>query len=120
MRIAAVRVFVSDVARAAAWYGQVLGTAPTAGGPDAGYVVFDAGCHLVVESVGEDSEIPAERLVGRFTGISLAVDDVDAVCRSLREAGVDVAGEPEVQGWGGVLATLADPDGNAVQLVQYP
>lgn len=120
MQVAAVRVFVGDVARSAAWYARVLGAPPRAGGPADGFVVFDAGCDLVVESVGADSEIPAEQLVGRFTGISLAVDDVDAVCRSLREAGVDVAGEPELQGWGGVLATLEDPDGNAVQLVQYP
>ena len=120
MRVAAVRIFVADVARSAAWYSQVVGAGPTAGRPSDGYVVFDAGCQIVVESVGEDSEIPAEQLVGRFTGISLAVDDVVAVCRALRGAGVDVAGEPEVQGWGGVLATLADPDGNAVQLVQYP
>lgn len=120
MRIAAARVFVSDLGRSAPWYEHVLGARPSAGSPEHGYAVFDAGCDLVVEEVGDDSEIPAAQLVGRFTGISFAVDDVAATCRTLRDAGVDVVGEPETQSWGGVLATVADPDGNAVQLVQYP
>jgi hypothetical protein len=33
---------------------------------------------------------------------------------------VDVIGEAELQSWGGTLATIADLDGNQLQLVQYP
>jgi len=29
-------------------------------------------------------------------------------------------GAPEAQSWGGLLATLRDPAGNEIQLVQYP
>jgi predicted enzyme related to lactoylglutathione lyase len=120
MRIAAVRMFVTDLGRAEAWYRGVLGASPTAGGVDVGFVVFDVGCHLVIEPVTGDSEIPADQLVGRFTGVSFVVADIEAAHRSLVARGVSVVGEPEPQSWGGVLATIADPDGNQMQLVQYP
>lgn len=119
MRLAAVRIFVTDLARSAEWYRSLLGTDPTAGGPDSGYVVFDAGADLVLENVGDDSDIAAEVLIGRFTGLSLAVDDVRVALLGLADT-VAVVGEPELQSWGGTLATVADPDGNQLQLVQYP
>ena len=119
MRIAAVRVFVADLARSAAWFEALLGR-PTAGGIDAGFVVFDAGVDLVVETVGDDSEIPAEELIGRFTGVSFGVDDIQLEVGRLVDGGSAVIGAPERQNWGGILATVADPDGNEFQLVQYP
>ena len=120
MRVAAIRLFVTDLGRAETWYRGVLGSPPTAGGAEAGFVVFDAGCDLVIEPVTGDSEIPADQLVGRFTGVSFVVADIEAAHRSLVERGVSIVGEPELQPWGGVLATIADPDGNQMQLVQYP
>jgi predicted enzyme related to lactoylglutathione lyase len=119
MRVAAVRIFVTDLARSASWYQRLLGTNPTAGDPDSGYVVFDAGLDLVLESVDDDSDIAADALIGRFTGVSLAVDDVRVTLLSMADT-VDVVGAPELQSWGGTLATIADPDGNQLQLVQYP
>jgi catechol 2,3-dioxygenase-like lactoylglutathione lyase family enzyme len=116
MRVAAVRLFATDLGRSTTWFRAVLGAGPSAGAPDAGYVVFDTGVGLVLETVGDDSEIPATELVGRFTGVSFAVLDV----ADLRAVGVTVIGEPELQPWGGTLATIADPDGNRYQLVQYP
>ena len=66
-----------------------------------------------------DAQHFAAELVGRFTGISFAVADIDSACRRLVDGGATV-GDPEPQGWGGILATIADPDGNRLQLVQYP
>lgn len=119
MRLAAVRIFVTDLARSTEWYRQLLGNGPTAGGPAAGYVVFDTGADLVLETVDDDSDIAADVLIGRFTGLSFAVDDIRAALLDLGEA-IDVVGGPELQSWGGTLATIADPDGNQLQLVQYP
>lgn len=117
MRIAAVRVFVRDLDRCVDFYGAFLGAGPTALG--GGWAVFDVGCDLVVESVAESDE-EHRGLVGRFTGVSFVVEDVAATCASLRDRGVEIVGEPELQSWGGVLAAVADPDRNTVQLVQYP
>lgn len=119
MHVAAIRIFVTDLAESAGWYRRVLGVAPSAGDPDLGFVVFHAGADVVLETVGTDSEIPADELVGRFTGVSFAVDDVRSTMAEL-DGHVHVIGEPELQSWGGTLATIADPDGNQLQLVQYP
>ena len=113
-------LFVTDLDRSASWFRALLGADPTAGSPGDGYVVFDVGADLVLEEVGDDSEIPAAELVGRFTGLSFAVADVAATIDGLEGRGVRVIGEPELQAWGGTLATIADPDGNQLQLVQYP
>jgi catechol 2,3-dioxygenase-like lactoylglutathione lyase family enzyme len=119
VRLAAVRIFVTDLARSTEWFRDLLGNEPTAGAAASGYVVFDIGADLVLETVGADSDIAAEVLIGRFTGISLAVNDIAAALLGLADA-VDVVGEPELQSWGGTLATIADLDGNQLQLVQYP
>lgn len=120
MRLAAARLFVTDLDRSATWFRALLGADPTAGSSGDGYVVFDVGADLVLEEVGDDSEIPAAELVGRFTGLSFAVADVAATIDGLEGRGVRVIGEPELQSWGATLATIADPDGNQLQLVQYP
>jgi predicted enzyme related to lactoylglutathione lyase len=122
MRIASFRVFVRDLDRAAAFFHSLLQLRITADGRAQGYVVFDggAGLSLVVESVPHDAPEDEQVLVGRFTGVSFAVDDIAAEHARLRGAGVPFDGAPEVQPWGGVLATFRDAADNQFQLVQYP
>ena len=67
-------------------------------------------------------QLPPEEgeFVGRFLGISFEVDDMALEYARLVELGARFVGPPELQTWGGTLATLFDPAGNALQLVQYP
>ena len=51
--------------------------------------------------------------------MSFEVEDIGAAHAQLSANGVLFTGEPELQGWGGWLATLQDPAGNSLQLVQY-
>jgi catechol 2,3-dioxygenase-like lactoylglutathione lyase family enzyme len=121
MRLAAVRVFVDDLAPARAFYGGELALPLRAAGPEGCWVVFDGGgVDLVVERVPADAPPEDLALVGRFSGMSLEVDELDAVCRALAERGVRISSPPETQAWGGRTATVADPAGNLLQLVQYP
>jgi predicted enzyme related to lactoylglutathione lyase len=120
MHLAAARIFVSDHADAVAFYRRLLG-APTSLGPDGSFAVFDGRpTDLIVEAVGGGASPEDRALVGRFTGISFAVDDLDQVHEALTAEGVPFVGAPETQPWGGRLATLVDPSGNQIQLVQYP
>ena len=83
--------------------------------------IFDCGgVRLVVEAVPADAPADEQALVGRFTGLSLAVGDIDAEHRRLAALGVRFTGAPERQFWGGWLATFCDPAGNELQLVQDP
>ncbi|GAA1540941.1 VOC family protein [Kribbella lupini] len=53
---------------------------------------------------------------GRFI-VNFAVDDIEATAEHLRTLAVDWLVEPEDRGIG-KFATLTDPDGNYVQLIQ--
>ncbi len=113
------RVFVKDVAEAKAFYGDRLGLKVNLGDLEHGVCIFDAGgVLLVVETVPEEAPADEQILVGRFTGISFAVDDIRAKHQDLLASGVEFSGKPEQQYWGGWLATFRDPAGNELQLVQ--
>lgn len=121
MKLAALRIFVRDIVAARDFYAGALGLRLIADGVEHGYCVFDVGgADLVVETVPTDAPADEQALVGRFTGVSFAVDDIVATHARLQSQGVAFGGAPETQPWGGVLATLVDPAGNELQLVQYP
>ncbi len=121
MELNTARVFVKDIEAARHFYEQKLGLHLTADGSEHGYCVFKAGsAALVVETVVEDAPEEDQVLVGRFTGLSFSVPDVAAKHQELVAAGVAFSGSPEKQPWGGILATLLDPSGNALQIVQHP
>jgi predicted enzyme related to lactoylglutathione lyase len=50
----------------------------------------------------------------------LGVDDIHGEYRRLKEEGVEFIRPPEREHWGGWIATLKDPDGNILQLLQLP
>ena len=52
--------------------------------------------------------------------VNLATDDIAAEHARLTAAGVAFVRAPELEPWGGWVATLADPDGNTLQLFQLP
>ena len=121
MNLNTVRVFVlvRDLGAAQPFYSNGLGLRLRAGRADLGYCVFDAGnAQLVVESVPPDAPEEDQALVGRFTGLSFAVADVEAKHKELLSLGVRFTGAPERQSWGGVLATFQDPEGNEMQIAQ--
>jgi predicted enzyme related to lactoylglutathione lyase len=52
--------------------------------------------------------------------INLSVADIHREFARLRSAGIPFLRVPAEEPWGGWIATLADPDGNTVQLLQLP
>ena len=51
--------------------------------------------------------------------INLFVDDVRAEWRRLSGQGVVFVREPQAEPWGGLVATMTDPDGNYVQILEF-
>jgi predicted enzyme related to lactoylglutathione lyase len=74
---------------------------------------YDVGVTLVIELT--DGQHPEN--VGRFAGLSLDVDDIDAEHQRLSAAGVQFTHPPTRQPWGGTLAHFKDPAGNVLTLV---
>jgi predicted enzyme related to lactoylglutathione lyase len=121
MQLNAARVFVQDIETAKAFYAEALGLPLKADGGTRGYCVFRSGsADLVVESVADDAPEEERMLVGRFTGLSFTVADIQAAYDRLQACGVAFCGAPERQPWGGILATFRDPSGNELQIVQQP
>ena len=120
MRLAAARIFVARFDEAIDFYRTLLGP-PTSIDGAGTFAIFDGNpSDIIVETVPGDAPLEDRALVGRFTGISFAVDDLDRAYQQLTEGGFIFRGTPERQAWGGRLATVADPSGNEIQLVQYP
>jgi lactoylglutathione lyase len=121
LKLAAARIFVRNLAEATAFYESTLALRVGARAPEVGYVVFETGaCDFIVEQVQPDAPEDEQVLVGRFTGLSFNVKDIESTFRELSSQGVAFTGKPERQQWGGTLVTLKDPAGNEIQLVQYP
>ena len=52
------------------------------------------------------------------TMVHLGVGDIQQEHRRLQDLGVQFIRQPEREEWGGWVATLLDPDGNVLQLLQ--
>lgn len=116
MRLYGVRVFVDDFAAARRFYAETLGLEIDWEMAEAGAAGFKVGAAtLIVEAAGRDREYGD--LVGRFVGVSLEVDDIEATWRALSARGVEFEAPPEKQPWGGTLAHFRDPAGNVLTLL---
>jgi lactoylglutathione lyase len=121
MKLSALRLYVHRLDRAHDFYGQRLGLPLKVDGRTHGWCVFALGeVDLVVEAVPPEASEDEQSLVGRHTGFSFAVADIQARQRELSARGVPFQSAPEQQAWGGWLTTFEDPDGNELQLVQHP
>ena len=61
----------------------------------------------------------SKALVGRHTGLTFKVDGLLHLCGDLHAKGVTFMAEPTQQSWG-IMAMVADPDGNVVALWEAP
>ena len=116
-RVASIRVFVFDLDAARRFYDETLGLTGRSDGED--YSIFAVGdVRLIIEPVGPTSDYAL--LVGRFTGFSFEVADVNAAYEDLNGRGVVFLDPPELQPWGGILAHFEDADENILTIVQEP
>jgi predicted enzyme related to lactoylglutathione lyase len=113
MQIAYVNLFVSELERAVEFYQSKLGLELEFSDSEHGYASLSAGpIRLGLALPGPDQR----ELIGRHTGIGLAVSDLKAEHARLAGLGVTFTMEPTKQPWGGFMALIADPDGNLFYL----
>ena len=110
-----VAVFVTDIDRAVTFYEEVLGLPLRARG-SFGAEFFVEGARLGVHPAAHPN---ARAMVGRETGVTLHVPALLDYCSGLMDWGVTFVQEPTQQAWG-VMAMIADPDGNRIALWQPP
>ena len=113
MQIAYVNVFVRDLPASIAFYEKTLGLALQHGAPEHGYASLSAGPVRLGLAVPGADQLD---LVGRHTGVGIAVSDLEAEHARLSGLGVAFPMPPARQPWGGFMALAADPDGNVFYL----
>ncbi len=114
-----INIFSGNFDAAISFYRDVLGLTLRFKEDEHGYASFDTGqVGFSVARVTPDAD-NYSALVGRFTGIGLSVDDLDAEYERLSSMGVAFSMPPTQQPWGGYMAIVKDPDGNELYLDQY-
>lgn len=107
----AIAIFVHDLEKARVFYEDQLGLPVNAKGSFG----FQFGMRLPYLGVHPAVHDGAKAMVGRETGITLRVDDLVGLRATLAEHGVSLLTEPVQQGFG-MMAMIADPDGNVLAL----
>lgn len=106
-----IAVFVTDIERAVRFYRDTLGLTMTKRG-SFGAEFLEQEPHLGVHPATHPK---ARALVGRETGLTFHVPDLLHFCGVLHDRGVRFVAEPTKQSFG-VMAMIADPDGNIFAL----
>jgi len=104
LRMPHIKIGVSDLKKAVAFYENIVGLEKKSEGPT--YAIFNVG--------GVELGLGAGRLE-----IFLLVDDVDKACQDLKEKGAKFVTEPRDQPWGARIATIVDPEGNEFILESF-
>ena len=119
MKIGFVRVFVTDLEKSREFYTEILGMKIDFTDGER-WVQFKSGVDvsLAIEKCDADRVEAGGRLVGRFVGVTMMVEDVSNLHKSLEAKGVSFTAPPEKQPWGGTLAHFKDLDGNVLTLCQ--
>ncbi len=100
----------------AAFYTDTLGLQPISSRP--GHVAFAHGSFRL--TIGVHNEVQGRATDPLRVMINLAVQDISSTSGRLAAQGVPFLRTPELEPWGGWIATLCDPDGNTIQLLQLP
>ena len=106
-----VAVFVTDIERAVTFYRDALGL-PLVKQGSFGAEFLETEPHLGVHPANHPDALA---MVGRHTGLTFHVPELLHFCGLLHDRGVRFVTEPTRQAWG-VMAMIADPDGNIFAL----
>ncbi|MDF1595448.1 MAG: VOC family protein [Acidimicrobiia bacterium] len=106
----------SRFATLANFYEHTLGLEPATRRPD--HVSFEFGAFRL--TIGVHDEVWGRATDPLRLMINLAVEDIAESFMRLQKLGVPFTRPPESESWGGRIATLSDPDGNTIQLLQLP
>ena len=83
------------------------------------FVAFQVGENLRF-NLGLHQEVRGPTLDPYRVMTHFGVRDIHNEYQRLREAGVEFIRPPELEHWGGWIATCQDPDGNILQLLELP
>jgi lactoylglutathione lyase len=119
--IGAITLFVSDVARAKAWYQKVFDLPVIHEDDDSAVIKFD---NTIINLLRTEAAHALIAPVAVATGaqsrslLTIWVDDADAACAAMQVRGVVLVNGPMDRPWGQRTACFADPDGHLWEVAQ--
>ena len=114
MKPCGVRIWTDRLEESRDFYTKTLPFQVNFDGSDQGWIIIGT------ETIDLILEKDEGEWVGRFTALSLFVDDIHATVDELREEEVEIVSGPSQQEWGGGLCDFKDNVGNTLTLVQNP
>lgn len=114
-RVAYAQVYVSDMKRAIDFWGKLGIGVQDQSDEFPEFVTLKTDGAALALNAGEPDN---KALMGRKTGITLVVPNLQKMYEEAVGRGVKFSGEPAAQPWGGVMTDAIDPDGNAISLLQ--
>lgn len=119
MKIGFVRIFVSNFEKSLEFYSSILGMELDYT-DKVHWAQFKSGhdVSLAIEKCAPDAVECGGKLVGRFVGVTLMVDDINDQYQRLTKKNVKFSGPPVKQAWGGTMAHVHDLDGNVLTLME--
>ena len=115
-RLSGVIIWTDQFTSMVTFYEKELGLSPHSVKPD--FVAFKWGTTKF--SIGQHSEVSGQSKDPYRIMLNFDVSDIVLLCKELTDRGVNFIRKPEREHWGGLVATINDPDGNIVQLLQHP
>lgn len=117
-----ITLFVDDIAAAKAFYADVF-SARSIFGDEASDVLDFGGVMInLLQSSNAPTLVEPNPVAPSVSGsrflLTVRVDDVDAVCDGLRDAGVTLLNGPIDRPWGRRTAAFADPSGHVWEVAQ--
>lgn len=116
--VVGITLWTENLPRMLTFYRDTLGLPLHSYHETEGFAAFALGA--VRFNIGRHSEIAGPARDPLRIMPHLGVDDIHAAHRRLTAQGIPFLRAPEQEHWGGWVATLRDPDGNVLQLLQFP
>ena len=114
--VVGVVIWTSDLERLVGFYRDTLGLALHSVHQD--FVVFQFGQFRL--NLGVHDKVQGQSGDPYRIMINLGTSNIHQLTEILRNKGVEFLRLPEQEHWGGYVATFRDPDGNLLQLLQFP
>lgn len=119
MKLHGVQVFVEDLAKARHFYGRVLRLRAVKHTSVEDSLVYALGARELVVTVA-NKHGPNAALIGRYTGITLATINLEAIYRRVGAVGGIFDAPPHTLESGILVARIRDPSHNVFTLMQKP
>jgi len=118
VKLYSIQIFVENLEKARLFYSRALKLREIRDDSNSDSMIYGIGSGMRMIVTAASPYGPEAALVGRFSGITLAVADLDALYRTMNSDGVPFEMAPRTLQSGVTVASVRDPSHNIITLLQ--